>query len=173
MSLFPMLTFVEVTEVINLAMASLGFAGEALAVPRCSCGTQEIPFAGDPVFRIATWTRRQCFVQRLRRGAAEVAFVVPPVTQLGGPKTTLGPFLPSLTSENGRLVVCDHQTCHILDVERCLREEVEIDRYGSRRLLQSSLGVHPTEVTTSWPLDEAPHCCAAGGQSQEMVSLKM
>lgn len=25
---------------------------------------------GDPVFRIATWTRRQCFVQRLRLGPA-------------------------------------------------------------------------------------------------------
>lgn len=174
MSLFPMLSFVEVTEVISLAMTSFGFAGALLGTgseeklwqclgARAGGCTERIPFEGDPVFRMATWTRRQRFVQRLRRGAAQVAMVVPPVTELGGPTTTLGPFLPSSTSETGRLVVCDHQTCHIIDVERRQCEQVEIDRYGSKRLLLSSLGAHPTEVTTSWPIDEAPHCCAAGG----------
>ena len=179
LSLFPMLSCVEVTEVINLAMTSFGFASALLGRgceeklwqclgDRAGGAAKSMPFAGDPVFRMATWTRRQRFVQLLRRGATQVAVVVPPVTELGGPKTTLGPFLPSSSSESGRLVVCDHQTCHILDVERLQREQVEIDRYGSKRLLLSSLKVHPTEVTTSWPLDEVPHCCAAGG----MVAAK-
>lgn len=128
---------------------------------------ERLPFAGDPSFRACTWLRRQRFFQRVGRGQG-VASVVGPVSQLGGPGTRLGPFLPSADSQCGRLVVSDHQTSRVLDVERRRREQVEIDRYNSRRLLLSSLELHPVEVTTSWPLEDAAHCCAGGG----MVAAK-
>ncbi|CAE7202617.1 ASB14 [Symbiodinium sp. CCMP2592] len=189
-ALFVLLAFMEVSEVLSLALASAAFLASLLqqdsmevdhpGLPKeklwrllgsrgtCPGFTNDsfVAFASDPAFRFHIWARQQRFFDRLLRGLTKTAVTLPSVQDLGGPGTTLGPFLPPSASSAGctRLVVCDgKQTCRVVDVGRLREEQVEIDRYCSKRLLRSSVGAHPLAVTTSWPLNEVPHCCAAGG----------
>ncbi|CAE7803599.1 ASB14, partial [Symbiodinium microadriaticum] len=189
-ALFLLLAFMEVSEVLSLALASAAFLASLLqedstavdhpGLPKeklwrllgsrgtCPGFTDDsfVAFASDPAFRFHIWARQQRFFDRLLRGLTKTAVTLPSVQDLGGPGTMLGPFLPPSASSTGctRLVVCDgKQTCRVVDVGRLREEQVEIDRYCSKRLLRSSVGAHPLAVTTSWPLNEVPHCCAAGG----------
>lgn len=139
-----------------------------------------IPFERDPDFRIHLWARQQSFTARLGNGTGSLAIIVPVAPELGGPGTKLGPFLPAhdtrITHLDGalldadvghdcsRLVICDgRQTMQVVDVGRRRGDEVEVDRYGSKRTIFSSLGTHPAEVTSSWPWRESGCCVIASG----------
>lgn len=139
-----------------------------------------VPFESDPDFRMHLWARQQSFTARLRNGSGSLAIIVPVASELGGPGTKLGPFLPAhdtrsphavgalldtdVVDDCSRLVVSDgRQTMQVVDVGRRRGDEVEVDRYGSKRTIFSSLGTHPAEVTSSWPSRESGCCVAAGG----------
>mmetsp|Transcript_78579 Transcript_78579/g.141752 ORF Transcript_78579/g.141752 Transcript_78579/m.141752 type:complete len:1116 (-) Transcript_78579:95-3442(-) len=147
----------------------LGWRANAGASRTSAAGAAStLPFSGDPAFKPQLWARQRAFATRVGQGLTRPAAISQLAAELGGPSTRLGPFLPAAAGSTEtsccRLVVGDgRQLFRVVDIGRRREEEVEVDRYGSKRLLSSSLGAHPAEVTSSWPIQYGGSCVAGGG----------